>query len=104
MSKGYVKENYLEDAFLNHLEYEYGMDCTEKIIEHILLQENLHKGKYEVISADMPELYKGVEVGDEIVLEDSVPIDTLIGNNIYQGIHVRSGKKVVFTDELVQEI
>ena len=103
MSKGYVKENYLEEALLNHLNYEYDMDYTETIIENILLQENLRKGKYEVVSADMPELYKGVEVGDEIVLEDSVPIDMLLGNNIYQGIHVRSGRKVVFTDGLVQE-
>ena len=103
MSKGYVKENYLEDALLNHLNYEYDVDYTETIIENILLQENLRKGKYEVVSADMPELYKGVEVGDEIVLEDSVPIDMLLGNNIYQGIHVRSGRKVVFTDGLVQE-
>ena len=103
MSKGYVKENYIEDALLNHLNYEYDMDYTETIIENILLQENLRKGRYEVVSADMPELYKGVEVGDEIMLEDSVPIDMLLGNNIYQGIHVRSGRKVVFTDGLVQE-
>lgn len=103
MSKGYVKENYLEDAFLNHIEYEYDIDYAEKIVEQILLQDNLTEGTYEVVCADMTELYEDVEVGDEITLEDSKPIDTVLGSDVYQGIHVRSGRKVVFTDGLVQE-
>jgi hypothetical protein len=103
MAKGYVKENNVEEAFLNYLEYEYDMDCTEKIVEQILVQDNLPEGSYEVIGADLPDLYDGVEVGDEIVLEDCVPIDTMLGTNVYQGIHTRTGRKVAFTDGLVQE-
>jgi len=91
-----IKESVLEEAFLSTV----GIDNLQESQEN----PNALESGYYICRDNLPVLYDFINSRDNIVLEDSEPVGTMLNQSIYMGFHARTGRKVYFSNEDVFRI
>lgn len=94
-----IRESAFEDIILQHTD-------TNDAFDSMLMAEsfiNISEGTYKATESTAI-LYPFVTEGDVIAVENNKPINTLLGVDLYEGIHRKTGKMVVVSNENILTI
>ena len=92
----------LSDKQINMIHEETGIDILDCLAEDHQwfmidgeeIGPGIYRMKYDSMTTQCAEV---VRKGDQLRIEKTLPIDSILGLNIYEGTHMKSGHKVLVT-------
>jgi hypothetical protein len=78
-----------------------GIDTLDVLAEqsqwYVLSDGSLGPGMYRMRNESLTDICEEVRAGDQVKIEYGYPAHEILGVSIYEGVHVRSGQRVLFS-------
>ena len=97
-----IKEHgNLNDNNIDHIHGETGISTLDVLAEqsqwYVLSDGSLGPGMYRMRNESLTDICEEVRAGDQVKIEYGYPTHEILGVSIYEGLHVRSGQRVLFS-------
>lgn len=97
-----IKEHgELNNRGVQKIHAETGIDTLDVLAEqsqwYVLSDGSLGPGMYRMRNESLTDICEEVRAGDQVKIEYGYPVHQILGISIYEGVHVRSGQRVLFS-------
>ena len=97
-----IKEHgNLKDNNIDRIHDQTGISTLDVLAEqsqwYVLSDGSLGPGMYRMRNESLTDICEEVRAGDQVKIEYGYPTHEILGVSIYEGVHVRSGQRVLFS-------